>query len=884
MPKTRLISPGSIPNHKLLKNLQLQGNYISNDGGDEGIRIDDTGDVTLQDQHVFSNPSVIGEYVINSATNASYFKIQLQTNSTGKTILSTSDASGNTDGDLVLQPDGDIQFYAGATNKVFISNATKTSSSVNDDSFRIMETLDLDSGAGGSDVHHGIRYTQTQTDLTGWDEVYLMYLDGGTNKKFTVDSNGGLGCESIVNRGLFTCSGVSTLDINETGTTNASVANKALHIDMDSDSSIGSGNTLTSTGIDLDITRAGTPHPGSTTVQIGLDLDIVGLGDGTSTNTGIDINVSGADTNYALLTSGGNVGITDAAPIGTLSVGGTIAITAESATPSQPADGKGYIYSKAGGGLYWRSYDLTEIDLSSAVQPADTFYIGTTSIAHNRGSGALTLAGITLTTPDIGTPSAGTLTNCTFPTLNQSTSGTAAIATTVTLTDNEDEDESNPLWFSAGAAGSGNIGAEADGDLYYNPSTGTVTTTNLNATGKVGIGQASPAAILEVEQANDGGTVAFRVDNDDTDEIAMVIDAANIDADVIDINATGLTTSSVIDITANALTTGYIFDINASGLTDGRVFDSVTTSTVTDGGASTLFNINTTNDGVGTYNARGLLIDYNKTAITADTKVVSIDGLKIDIDDTVTNVGNVILTGVSIDVDFANAGDGITRATGLNIDVAGADNNYAIITDGGNVGIGVSAPDSLLEIFGTSAQLKLSYDASNYTAITVADDGHLELATTGTDADLTLDAAHINIEADGHVEFDGCGVGFGRVMEIFSATGQIGSGGTDDTDVDFRDGNKVFLAVTGAMTTLNLIFPAVTGNFQLQLNYSGDYTISNYKVFESDLTEASGNADVLWAGGFNPDNTASGSDIFSFYWDAVVQKAFGVASLAFATP
>jgi hypothetical protein len=40
-------------------------------------------------------------------------------------------------------------------------------------------------------------------------------------------------------------------------------------------------------------------------------------------------------------------------------------------------------------------------------------YIGTTGVAINRGSAALTLAGITLTTPDIGTPSAGVLTNCT---------------------------------------------------------------------------------------------------------------------------------------------------------------------------------------------------------------------------------------------------------------------------------------------------------------------------------------------------------------------------------------------------------------------------------------------------------------------------------------
>ena len=55
-----------------------------------------------------------------------------------------------------------------------------------------------------------------------------------------------------------------------------------------------------------------------------------------------------------------------------------------------------------------------------------TMYIGTTALALNRGSAALTLAGITLTTPNLGTPSAGTLTNCTFPTLNQNTTGTAA--------------------------------------------------------------------------------------------------------------------------------------------------------------------------------------------------------------------------------------------------------------------------------------------------------------------------------------------------------------------------------------------------------------------------------------------------------------------------
>jgi len=57
---------------------------------------------------------------------------------------------------------------------------------------------------------------------------------------------------------------------------------------------------------------------------------------------------------------------------------------------------------------------------------SSSHFIGTTSVALNRASAPLTLAGITLTTPDIGTPSAGNLANCTFPTLNQNTSGTSA--------------------------------------------------------------------------------------------------------------------------------------------------------------------------------------------------------------------------------------------------------------------------------------------------------------------------------------------------------------------------------------------------------------------------------------------------------------------------
>ena len=64
-------------------------------------------------------------------------------------------------------------------------------------------------------------------------------------------------------------------------------------------------------------------------------------------------------------------------------------------------------------------------------------------------------------------------------TLNQDTSGTAAIATAITITDNESTNELNAILFSAGAdADGGNLGVEQDhSGLTYNPSTGGVTAT-----------------------------------------------------------------------------------------------------------------------------------------------------------------------------------------------------------------------------------------------------------------------------------------------------------------------------------------------------------------------------------------------------------------------
>ena len=86
-----------------------------------------------------------------------------------------------------------------------------------------------------------------------------------------------------------------------------------------------------------------------------------------------------------------------------------------------------------------------------------------TNLTFNSSSGVLTATGF-----------AGALTGDVT-----GTADVASVATTVTVSDNEATNENNVILFGAGAAGSGNIGVEADGNMTYNPSTGVITATGF---------------------------------------------------------------------------------------------------------------------------------------------------------------------------------------------------------------------------------------------------------------------------------------------------------------------------------------------------------------------------------------------------------------------
>ena len=98
------------------------------------------------------------------------------------------------------------------------------------------------------------------------------------------------------------------------------------------------------------------------------------------------------------------------------------------------------------------------------------------------------------------------------------TADVATVATTVTITDNESTDENNAVIFTAGGdVDGGNLGLESDGDLTYNPSSGTLNVPNISVTGTQTIVNsvtmnASNAVIFEGATADAHETTLSTVD------------------------------------------------------------------------------------------------------------------------------------------------------------------------------------------------------------------------------------------------------------------------------------------------------------------------------------------------------------------------------------
>jgi hypothetical protein len=159
--------------------------------------------------------------------------------------------------------------------------------------------------------------------------------------------------------------------------------------------------------------------------------------------------------------STGTTGLTpSAATSGAVTLAGTLAV-ANGGTGVTTATGTGDVVLSNSPTLVTPALGTpSSINLANATGlPILTGTTGTLSVARggtggttSTGTGAVVLAtSPALVTPALGTPSSGNLTNCTFPTLNQNTTGTAASTPKLLTTNFTIEESGGKLVFKYGA-------------------------------------------------------------------------------------------------------------------------------------------------------------------------------------------------------------------------------------------------------------------------------------------------------------------------------------------------------------------------------------------------------------------------------------------------
>jgi hypothetical protein len=285
--------------------------------------------------------------------------------------------------------------------------------------------------------------------------------------------------------------------------------------------------------------------------------------------------------------------------------------------------------------------------------------------------------GGTITFADAGA-SLGTITSSGY-------SGTAAVATTVTITDNENTDEDNAIVFTAGGdVDGGNLGLESDGDLTYNPNSGTLTATNL-------AGTLTTAAQGNVTSL---GTLS-----------ALTIDDVAVDGKVITMTGSSSDTA--------------VFTAGTNG----------TLSIVTTDAAAAAANITITADG--TFEADGTTITLDSggdIVLDAAGNDINFKAGGTSILDITNNSTDVEFTVSTADKNFLIKGtDGASAITALDIDMAlaGKATFNGDVVVGGDLTI---TGDDLFMGTNTAGHILVG-DDTNYNPVAVS--GDISLASNG---------------------------------------------------------------------------------------------------------------------------------------------------------
>jgi hypothetical protein len=176
------------------------------------------------------------------------------------------------------------------------------------------------------------------------------------------------------------------------------------------------------------------------------------------------------------------------------------------------------------------------------------------AVTNETGSGALVFAtSPTLVTPALGTPSSGTLTNCTFPTLNQNTTGTAAVSTAATVTTSATASAFKVPFANTTASTTGNYGLLQDSEatFTYNPSTNTLVVGTVSAALS---GNATTATTLQTARTING--VSFN----GSANITITAAATNVNTQLASLGVGTASSGTAGEIRATNNITAYYSD------------------------------------------------------------------------------------------------------------------------------------------------------------------------------------------------------------------------------------------------------------------------------------------------------------------------------------
>ncbi len=359
----------------------------------------------------------------------------------------------------------------------------------------------------------------------------------------------------------------------------------------------------------------------------------------------------------------------------------------------------------------------------------------------------------------------------------------------------------------------------------------------------IGDNTGSPGATLEIKNhasAGATGVPLVQLNSNDTDEIALDINAANVDANVVDILANDVTTAKVINVSADGLTTGNAIRIDDNSSNTGTrqtaliiqnnaAAIAATALTVQSDGGTTGVKLDKNYSDLTEASITGLHIDWDKTGTSTSDNTMY--GIQLDMDNTTATNGNNYMYGLYVTPTLTHAADaggsfvygahisaqggtnGSSLVQGARIEAAGGDFNYGIQLD---VEDGPNNVDLRIESSADNGDyFQIQTTTHGQTTFTTVDDNataaHL---TCSIDGDIVLDPAGGNVKVDGNLSAS---------MNISASAFYGSAGGLSNIPAAGSNGNIQFNNLGSLGTNSNLTWFNGTSELRVTGNITGSF-------------------------------------------------------------